>query len=278
MMVNVAKSAGFCFGVRRALKIARDTAKSDESVCMLGDLVHNEDVLREIEEYGIGRLDAQSDGDIGVLLVCAHGAPRATIEKAQSDGYRIVDATCPMVREIHRIAVRMEQEGRRVIIVGDHDHDEVRGIVGQLQCSPIVVDSLESLPTEQLRALGKAAVVVQSTQHADKVDMILEEIGRLVPDLDVHNTICRPTRDKQSEMSAMPNENDVMIIIGSRRSANTRRLYEISKALNERTYLVSGRDDIDPAWLKDAGTVGVGAGASTPDRITKEIVECLKGM
>lgn len=276
MKINLAKSAGFCFGVKRALDIAFKTASLGAKVYMLGDIVHNEDVVRQIKKTGIKKIKRLTPGKDKILLLRAHGTCMDTLKKAQCLGYKIIDATCPMVKEIHKIAKGMEQKGYRVIVIGDKKHDEVHGIIGQLKGKTIVIDSPKHIPLKNIKRIKKAAVVVQSTQNLENVLKIVKSLKLYISELKFSNTICRPTRIKQEEIKAMPRKNDVMIIIGSKNSANTRRLYEISKSLNNKSYWVNSKKEIKSGWFKDARKVGVSAGASTPDSVTKEIIEYIK--
>ncbi|MBI4972254.1 MAG: 4-hydroxy-3-methylbut-2-enyl diphosphate reductase, partial [Candidatus Omnitrophica bacterium] len=191
-------------------------------------------------------------------------------------GYEIVDATCPMVKEIHRIAQDMEKKGYQIIVIGDREHDEVRGIIGHLKGRAIIIESPKRIPIYMLKAIKKAAVVVQSTQVLDEVLKIVEILKVYIAELKFFNTICKPTTLRQEEIKIMPLENEVMIIIGSRHSANTRRLYEISKSLNKRSYRVNAKKDIRRDWFAGAKTIGVTAGASTPDATTYDIIRYLK--
>ncbi|HTY44687.1 MAG TPA: 4-hydroxy-3-methylbut-2-enyl diphosphate reductase [Patescibacteria group bacterium] len=276
MKINVAKSAGFCSGVKRALDIAMRTAASKTPVYMLGDIVHNEDVVSCVRQAGIRKIRRLTGGKGKTLLIRAHGAGIGVFTKAARLGYYIVDATCPMVKEIHRIASQMEAKGRRIIVIGDKSHDEVRGILGQLHQKAIVVDGADAIAAGRLRGIRKAAVIVQSTQNIEKVLKIVDLLKAIIPELAFYNTICRPTRVKQEEIRSMPLQNDAMIIIGSRSSANTRRLYEISRRLNKKTYWVQSKKDVKVGWFEGIARVGITAGASTPDWITQEIVAYLK--
>jgi len=271
--INLAKSAGFCFGVKRALDIALETAKSTPQVYMLGDIVHNEDVVREVEKSGIKKIEKLGKGRGKTLLIRAHGSARQTFVNARRRGWHIVDATCPMVKEIHQIAQDMEEKGYKVIVIGDRKHDEVQGIVGQLKGKAVVIDDIKRIPFKIIKRIKKAAVVVQSTQNLQKVREILAVLKSQVKELRFFNTICKPTRLKQEEIRAMPLENEVMIIIGSKTSANTKRLYEISRSINPRSYWVSNKEEIERAWFRGVKSAGVTAGASTPELTTQAIID-----
>jgi len=269
----MAKSSGFCFGVKRAIDIAIKSSSGNKNICMLGDIVHNEFVVNKIKESGIKKICSLKSGKGKSLLIRAHGIPRSLFEKALKAGYRIIDATCPMVKEIHKIAKKMEKSGYRIIVIGDKNHDEVRGIVGQLKKRAIVIDNINKVP---LKKIKKACIVVQSTQNLEYVTKIIEKIKPHIQELKFFNTICKPTTIRQEETKKLPLENDVMVIIGSKGSANTKRLYEISKSLNPRSYWVESKNDIKKAWLRNAKSVGVSSGASTPDEITQGVIKFLR--
>ena len=273
MKINLAKSAGFCFGVKRALDIALQTAKSGQKVYMLGDIVHNEDVVRQIQKAGIKKINRLQCGKGHILLIRAHGTGSRMLKKALRSGYRIIDSTCPMVKEIHKIARNNENAGYKIIVIGDKKHDEVQGIIGQLKGEAIIIDDIRHAAVKNIK---KACVVVQSTQNLEKVLQILDRLRLRVKDLKFFNTICKPTRLKQEEIRTMPTHNDVMIIIGSKNSANTKRLYQIAKSINPRSYWVSSKDEIKPVWFKGMRNVGVTAGASTPEYTTKGVIAYLK--
>jgi len=276
MKINLANSAGFCFGVKRAIDIAYKTLASHKNVYMLGDIVHNEEVVKKLENAGIRKCGNLTCGKNKIFLIRAHGASLALMNKAHKLNYEVIDATCPMVKEIHNISGQAESKGYTIIVIGEKEHDEVRGIIGQLKRKALVIVSPEDIPWKQIKKIKKAAVVVQSTQNIEKVMQIVGILKPLIKDLKFFNTICQPTRTKQKEMHCMPLENDMMIIIGSKASANTRRLYEISKSLNDRSYWVRSKKDIKPAWFKGVNSLGITAGASTPDDTTKEIISYIK--
>ncbi|MFA5200129.1 MAG: 4-hydroxy-3-methylbut-2-enyl diphosphate reductase [Candidatus Omnitrophota bacterium] len=276
MKVNLANSAGFCSGVRRAINIAMEAAKTNQPVFMLGDIVHNEEVVKKIQESGIKKISRLSAGKGKALLIRAHGCSKKTLQRAKQLGYSIIDATCPMVKEIHAIAEKLEKRGFKIIVIGDKSHDEVKGIVGQLKTKAIIIDDLKNIPIGKLRLFRKAGVVVQSTQNLDKVQKIIDILGKNIRELEFHNTICKPTKAKQNEIKVMPLKNDLMIIIGSKTSANTKRIYEISKSLNKRSYWVNSSREIKKSWLVKAKKTGITAGASTPESTIQEILQKIK--
>ena len=276
MKINLAKSSGFCFGVKRAIDMAMDLAHKYHSIEMLGDIVHNENVTKDIEKAGVKKIKALKKGRKKILLIRAHGIPLKIIERAKSLGYKIVDATCPMVKEIHRTAMEMEKELRRIIIIGDKRHAEVQGIVGHIKKRPIIIEDEKSIPLEKIDGINKACIVVQSTQNAEKVIKIFDIINRHIKDLKFFNTICSTTRKRQNEIRSMPKGNDIMIIIGSKRSANTKRLYQISKSLNKKSYWIQSKRDLKREWFRGIKSIGVTAGASTPDYTIKMVISSMR--
>ncbi|MEW6101712.1 MAG: 4-hydroxy-3-methylbut-2-enyl diphosphate reductase, partial [Candidatus Omnitrophota bacterium] len=238
LKINLAKSAGFCFGVKRAIDIAYKTISGNKDVYVLGNIVHNEEVAGKLKEAGLKKARLLTCGKGRIFLIRAHGASLEIINKAKNLGYKIVDATCPMVKEIHKIGRSAESRGYAIIVIGDKKHDEVQGIIGNLKKRAILIENIRNIPWLKLKGLKKACVISQSTQNLDNVLKIIEALKPRLKELQFFNTICQPTRIKQQEMKRMPRENEVMIIIGSRTSANTKRLYEISKSLNKRSYWV----------------------------------------
>jgi len=275
--ITVAESAGFCFGVRDAVAIALETSRaSGKPVQMLGHIVHNERVVNQLDKAGIKVLKSLDQAKDGVLLIRAHGAEPKTYEEAKARGLEIVDATCPLVTEIHEKVRELYAEGYPVIVIGDHGHDEVRGIAAQVPDTMVV-----SCP-EEVAKLGRKfrrlGVVVQSTQNVDNVKAVVGELIPLCLEIRFFNTICYPTTKHQRDIRTMPLENDVMIIVGSFTSANTKRIAEISTSLNPRSYQVTGAEELKREWFEDANTVGVHAGASTPDFVIDEVVEGIKAL
>ncbi|MDD4294427.1 MAG: 4-hydroxy-3-methylbut-2-enyl diphosphate reductase [Candidatus Omnitrophica bacterium] len=276
--INLAKSSGFCFGVKRAIEVALNTAKEYKGykIEMIGDIVHNEDVCRGIAEAGINKIKKLCKSKKKVFVISAHGIALDVINKAKKMGYVIVDATCPRVKDIHNTAIEMEKQGRTIIIIGDKEHSEVRGIVGHLKKKPIIINDENNIPVKKINKLAKVGVVVQSTQNVKKIDRMFKILGKCMSDVKLCNTICIPTKRKQSEIRKLPLENDVIIVIGSKMSANTGRLYEISKNINHRTYWVQSDKGLKPVWFNGAVKIGIIAGASTPDAVTQKVINMIE--
>jgi 4-hydroxy-3-methylbut-2-en-1-yl diphosphate reductase len=276
MKVNRADTAGACFGVKRAFDIAMKTAKSEGNVVMLGDIVHNEHVVRKIDEAGVKvmkDLDQVPEGS--TLILRAHGAVPDLYEAAEQRNLKVVDATCPMVFEIHDEVKQLAEEGYTIVVIGDHGHDEVVGIAGQVPGTIVVSSPDEARLMPRKRKIG---IVSQSTQNIDNVRACVAELCLKSREVRFINTICAPTKNHQDEIRTLPYENDVVVIIGSQTSANTCRLTEISLAINPRTHQVASAAELKPEWFRGAKTVGVSAGASTPDWIIDEVVRALEAM
>ncbi|MCH7730925.1 MAG: 4-hydroxy-3-methylbut-2-enyl diphosphate reductase [Candidatus Marinimicrobia bacterium] len=271
MKITIAKDAGYCFGVRDAVNLAYDNTNENGQVYMLGDIVHNERVVRDLADVGtkvVKNLDDIPEGS--PVLFRAHGTAVAVWDEAHIKGMNIIDATCPLVKDIHDEVKKLEAEGRPIIIIGDHGHDEVVGIASQVE-NPIIIATPQE--AKELRKMKRVGVVSQSTQTIENVQKIINIIMTKVFDLRFVNTICFPTKRNQSQIKELALENDVMIIIGSFTSANSKRLTLLSKQVNLNTYQVNSAEEIQPYWFDDAEKVGISAGASTPDYLIQEVKE-----
>jgi len=272
MKINIAKNAGFCFGVKNAVSVALQQAQKDENVIMLGDIVHNEHVIKKIVEAGVKVKKELTPDTKGTLLLRAHGTVPEVYYQAQKLGLNIVDATCPLVLEIHEIVRKMDRDGYRIIIIGDYEHDEVITIAAQVNDAVTIAKS-EDVDAKMPAWLKKAGVVFQSTQNIDNARKVIAKLIGRVGELKIIDTICGPTKKYQAEIRTMPAENDVMIIVGSFTSANTCRLTEISKSINPNSYQVESSEDVKKEWFENVKTIGVTSGASTPDWIIHEVVD-----
>ncbi|MCH7938552.1 MAG: 4-hydroxy-3-methylbut-2-enyl diphosphate reductase [Candidatus Marinimicrobia bacterium] len=276
MEITVARDAGYCFGVRDAVQLAYEAAEQYGQVYMLGDIVHNEQVVRDLAAAGakvVESLDEVPDG--AQVLFRAHGTTEELWERAQKNKVNIIDATCPLVREIHEEVRRTSADGRQVIIIGDHGHDEVVGIASQIP-NPIIVATPEE--AQKLRKMKRAAVVSQSTQMIENVQAVINVLMTKVYDLHFVNTICFPTKRNHEQIKTLAAESDVMIVIGSFTSANSKRLTTLALERNPRTYQVTCAGDLQPEWFEGARKVGVSAGASTPDYLITEVREGIEAL
>ena len=274
MKILLAKNAGYCFGVRDAVDMAYDTAKEHGDVYMLGHIVHNENVVNDLDKAGAKVVDSLDKVPNGrPVLLRAHGTHVDTWKEAKQKNMNIVDATCPLVRDIHDEIKQLEADGRKIIIIGDHGHDEVVGIASQVKNPMIVATPEEAI---KLRKTKRAGVVSQSTQTIENVQEIVNILMNKVVDLRFINTICFPTKRNQEQIKELSEKCDVMFVIGSFTSANSKRLTDLSKERNKRSYQVTCALDINEKWLEDCNVVGISAGASTPDNIIEEVLERIK--
>ena len=269
MKITVAKDAGYCFGVRDAVNMAYDSAEEFGNVYMLGDIVHNEQVVEDLENVGTKVVKTLDDvPKDSPILFRAHGTVNELWEEAKSKKMNIIDATCPLVHEIHHEVKRLAEDGRQIIIIGDHGHDEVVAIANQVENSMIISSTLEA---SKLCKMKKVGVVSQSTQMIENVQGIMNILMEKVFDLHFVNTICYPTKRNHEQIKTLAMVNDVMIIIGSFTSANSKRLAELSSERNPNSYQVTCAEDLNVDWFKNKNSVGISAGASTPDYLIDEV-------
>jgi len=275
MKIVLAKSSGYCFGVRDAVNAAYDVSKKYGEVYMLGDIVHNENVVKDLEKEGVKVVENLGDiPEDKPVLFRAHGTSKEVWKEAEDKKMNIIDATCPLVHDIHREVKELHAEGRKIIIIGDHGHDEVVGIASQVD-NAIIISSIEE--AEQLRKTKKAGIVSQSTQAIENVQDIINILMTKVVDLRFINTICFPTKRNHQQIKELSAITDMVIIIGSFTSANSKRLTELSLERNKNTYQVTNATEIDSSWFKNnINSVGISAGASTPDWIISSVIEKVK--
>lgn len=270
MKIFVARDAGYCFGVRDAVNLAKKTASKYGEVYMLGHIVHNEHVVKDLAKNGtlvVNDLDDVPEGK--PIMFRAHGTETHVWERAKELNMNIIDATCPLVREIHEEVKKLENEGRKIIIAGDHGHDEVIGIASQVE-NPVIIATPEE--AKSLRKVKKAGLVTQSTQMIKNVQEITNILMTKIFDLRIINTICYPTKRNHEQISELSGEVDLMIVIGSFTSANSKRLTSLALEKNPNTHQVTGPEELEAAWFQEIETVGISAGASTPDNIIQDVI------
>ena len=276
MNIIVAKSAGYCLGVRDAVNMAYETAEKYGDVYMLGDIVHNEKVVADLEKAGakvVQNLN-QVPKDSPVLFR-AHGTKTDIWKEAKDKNLKVIDATCPLVHEIHHEVKKLEEEKRQIIIIGDHGHDEVVAIADQVtKREPIIISNPEE--AKKLRRYKRAGIVSQSTQMIENLQDIMDILLQKVYDLRFVNTICFPTKRNHERIKELSVNCDVMIVIGSFTSANSKRLTELAIQRNDNSYQVTGKEDLKKVWFYGVDNVGISAGASTPDYLIQEVKEKIK--
>jgi len=274
MKIIVAKDAGYCFGVRQAVDQAYKTAEQYGDVYMLGHIVHNEHVVKDLENSGAKVIDslAKVPND-KPLLFRAHGTEPSIWGQAKRKKLNIIDATCPLVTEIHHEVRKLEKEGRQVIIIGDHGHDEIIGIATQVK-KPIVISNVDE--AKELKKMKRVGVVSQSTQMIENIQAIIGELLTKVSDLHFVNTVCFPTKRNHEQIKKLAEIADVILIIGSFTSANSKRLTQLALERNPFSFQVTDVTDIKNEWFNKATTIGISAGASTPDNIIKDVINHVK--
>lgn len=276
MKVVVAKHAGVCYGVERALKLAEEAAASGGVVSTLGPLIHNPQAVAQLKEHGVRVAATLDDASEGILVIRSHGVGPDIIDEAHRRGLDVVDATCPHVSKAHQAAARLAAEGYAVIIVGEADHPEVEGILGYAGEKALVVQSPEELP--DVLPGRRIGIVVQTTQSASRLAAIVERILPRVSELRVHNTICSATGQRQRSAEELASTVDVMVVVGGYNSGNTTRLVEICRGSCPDVYHVETSAELDPEWFEGCETVGVTAGASTPDEQIQGVIRAIEAM
>lgn len=272
MEVKLAKNYGFCFGVRRAIKLAESKPNS----ITLGPLIHNaKEIERLKENFNVEvNENIQEVKPNQEVIIRTHGITKNDLEELKKKTNNITDATCPFVTKPQEICERMSKEGYQIIIFGDVKHPEVKGVMSYCQNEPVVIDKLETL--KDIKISDKVALISQTTKN---VEIFLKIADFLIPQCSecrVFNTICNATFDNQDSARSLAKEVDVMVIVGGKNSANTKQLYNISKEFCQDCYLIEEAQELQETWFIGKQICGVSAGASTPNWIIDKVVERLK--
>ncbi|MFR8317900.1 MAG: 4-hydroxy-3-methylbut-2-enyl diphosphate reductase [Catenibacillus sp.] len=280
MSVTLAKTAGFCFGVKRAVKLVYDEAGQGGKVYTYGPIIHNEEVVNDLEKKGVHVIEFLSDPRLvpGVsVIIRSHGISRAAYETLESLGVRIVDATCPFVKKIHHIVQEQGKDGRHIVIIGNKHHPEVEAIRGWCVTPATVIESIDEAHNFLKPSGQKLCIVSQTTFNYNKFQELVEIISKKGYDIICLNTICNATEERQTEARTIAKAVDAMVVIGGRSSSNTQKLFEICSLECKHTYYIQTLDDLDLTKVKSMGNVGITAGASTPNNIIEEVHKaCLK--
>jgi 4-hydroxy-3-methylbut-2-enyl diphosphate reductase len=274
--VRISQSAGFCWGVERALELAQRAAdEAPGPVRSLGPLIHNPGVIADLEKRGVKVISHPEEAREGTVILRSHGVPREVKDQLAATDTEVVDATCTFVKSAQEKAAKLQRLGYFVIILGETDHPEVLALRSYAGEHSLVVESPADLPKElPSRRVG---VVVQTTQSQERLAELVEYLAPRTRELLVHNTICSATEQRQTAAMAMADEVDAVVVVGGRNSGNTRRLAELCAARQPRTYHVESADELDPAWFEGLTVVGITAGASTPPEQIKAVADRLAG-
>ncbi len=273
--VKVAKSAGFCFGVKRAVELAEKLAAEGRPVYTYGEIIHNEAVVRELEAVGvrvINDLDELKTLDKGTLVIRSHGIPEADYKKIEQLGADFRDATCPFVTKIHKLARKhSEDENNKIVIIGSAKHPEVIGIKGWCLTEPVIFENAEEVENYSENIDKRHVILAQTTFDLNKFQDIVEIFIKKRYDSIVLNTICNATTERQTETEKLSKEVDAMIVVGGKHSSNTQKLYNICIKNCVDTYYIQTLEDLDSEKLRFFRCVGITAGASTPNNIIEEV-------
>lgn len=266
MHIKLAKSYGFCFGVKRAIEIAQHNQNS----VTLGPLIHNQKEIDRLKQgFNVGKIEDISEiRDEKKVIIRTHGIPKHSLEELKQKELDIIDATCPYVTKPQKIVEQMDKEGYDIVIFGDINHPEIKGVKSYAK-SPYVVLKKEELFEKKLKQ--KVAIVSQTTRKIDDFLSIVEYLVRHGYEVRVFNTICNATFENQDATKALAKEADVVIVVGGKNSSNTKQLYNIAKIECIDSYLVEDEDELEKEWFEGKGICGIAAGASTPDWIIDKI-------
>jgi 4-hydroxy-3-methylbut-2-enyl diphosphate reductase len=272
MEIILAKSAGFCFGVRRATQMAFEAAAQHEAICSLGPLIHSPQVVKGLAEKGVTVVDSVDDIPPGPVIIRSHGVTAGEMAQVQAKCPAIVDATCPFVKKAQEYATRLSKEGYTVVIVGELEHPEVQGIVSYAgeAVVHVVADAGQAAALPRMNRVG---ILAQTTQLYENLKAIMDVCLPKCQELRVFNTICDATSVRQNEAREIAGTVDLMFVIGGHASANTSRLARICREIQPNTWHIETADEIDPAWFSGVRRVGVTAGASTPGWLIDEVVK-----
>ena len=270
--VIMAKEVGFCFGVKRAINLTKQALSERGDVFILGDLVHNKRVTDELESKGLRKVEDYDDQK-GTMVIRAHGLPKAKIQEAKDQGLEVVDATCPIVLRAQEAAQTLERDGYQVVIVGDKNHAEIKGILGALEQPALVVDNIEELHEAKANytLMRKVGVIFQTTHALELCNSIVNEMLMMCKEIRIINTICRPVQNRQDDAVELASKVELMVVVGSRTSANTVELAALCRHYNKNTVQVQNADELDYAAFRDCDVVGVASGLSTPEDLVEAV-------
>ena len=280
MEVKLAKTAGFCFGVKRAVDMVYEESNKDGKVYTYGPIIHNEEVVKELKQRGVEIINDEEELrnlKNGTVVIRSHGVQKYIYDICNDNNLNIIDATCPFVKKIHRIVEENSAKGNHIVVIGSSNHPEVLGIMGWASGPVSVVENEAEALDFETQKDKTVCIVSQTTFNYTKFKELVEIICKKGYDIIVLNTICNATEERQKEAFHLASESDAMIVIGGRNSSNTQKLYGICKKECENTLYIQTLDDLDLNAFKSTSSLGITAGASTPNNIIKEVYnQCQK--
>ena len=279
LKIYISEFSDFCFGVKRAISLAGEALKNrPKPVFSLGPLIHNRQVVRELSKKGLNVAKNYKNIRKGTIVTCSHGLHTDIIDRIRRKGLDLVDATCPFVKNAQMLAKRLSQEGYKVIIIGDKGHPEVKSLRSFSKTETSVVANKSDAKKLKLKK-GKIGVVAQTTQSLKNfLEVMSELLKKEFNEVKIFNTICSDVNMRQKSTERLSSENDIVIVVGGKNSANTKRLHEICKSIGTQSYHIETDREIKDEWLKGKRTIGVVSGASTPRWVVDGVVARLKNI
>lgn len=281
LKVTIDENAGPCGGVKRVIRLAEDSLQQGHETVSLGDVIHNKDEIDRLEKLGLASGDhsviekSENVPDKRRILIRAHGEPPETFEKAKAEGANLIDGTCPVVTRSQDAARRAWEAGMLVVIVGKPKHAEVIGIIGHCGGEAVVVNKPADI--DHLDASRKIYVLAQTTISTEHYESILTGLEARGISYQTNNTICRFVTDRNDDLPQFARRHDVILFVGGHHSSNTKVMHQVCRDVNPQSYHIDSVSEIDPAWLKDAETVGVSGSASTPEWLIAQVAEFVSG-
>lgn len=273
-MIQLAENSGFCFGVKRAIKLALDSTETYPGAVTLGPIIHNPQMVEKLEQEGINCVNSLEEIQGRPVIIRSHGISKHEMELLEAQRIQIIDATCPYVAKTHEIAQMVNKEGYVTVILGNKDHPEVIGLRSYLMGETLVVNSVKELPDKAFR---KVSVICQTTQNLESLQELVQKLVSQNIEVRVFNTICNATNIRQESTRKLAMESDVMIIIGGKNSSNTKMLARLSENYTK-TYHIETAEAIEKEWFIGHEHIGISAGASTPDWIIIEVYNKIKNI
>ena len=279
----MAKFAGFCYGVKRAVETAKKLKQEnpDKNIYILGELIHNTDVINELESLGIKTIYEVPEKGEGICIIRSHGEAPDVFEKIKNAGFELVDLTCPDVKKVQQRAIELAKNDYFVVIVGKSNHPEVMAIKANADLyskNVVVATTIEELEpyADKIKSHKKVGVVVQTTQMVSSLNLIVNYLNTIAKEVLIHNTICQSTAMRQKEAKELASESDLMVVVGSKKSANTTHLAEILKNCTK-TIHIENDSELKEDLFKNVNNIGVTAGASTPQVVIDKVINKIKG-